>query len=42
MISPVSPPPASNEMGRGDDDPPSKEEMDVDMSQAMLDDPVGC
>ena len=40
MMCPVSPIPDSNETGTGHANPPSQEEMDVDMSQAMLDDPI--
>ena len=39
MLSPVSPP-ASSEEGLGHVHAPSKEEMEPDMSTAMLDDPI--
>ena len=40
MVSPVSPMPASLETGMGPLHPPSEEEIEVDMSTAMLDDPI--
>ena len=41
MLSPVSPPPDSSEEGKGSAvQQPREEDEDVDISQAMLDDPI--